>query len=63
MFGPINIAGIHDGFFDEAEEHRIIKNIEDTDAKLVFVALRCAKNKNNGFQKNYPLYKALLPLV
>jgi glycosyltransferase, WecB/TagA/CpsF family len=45
MFGPINIAGIHDGFFDEAEEHRIIKNIEDTGAKLVFVALGVPKQE------------------
>ena len=37
--GALNIAGIHDGFFDSAEEQEIIKSIAESKAKLVFVAL------------------------
>ena len=37
--GALNIAGIHDGFFDSAEEQEIIKS------KLVFVALGVPKQE------------------
>ena len=45
MYGTINIAGIHDGFFDEAEEQRIINDIKTSGAKLVFVALGVPKQE------------------
>ena len=41
--GELNIAGIHDGFFDSAEEQEIINTIGESKAKLVFCCLRCAK--------------------
>ena len=31
--GPLNIAGIHDGFFDSAEEQEIVKAIGESKAK------------------------------
>lgn len=43
--GVLNIAGIHDGFFDSAEEQEIIKSIADSKAKLVFVALGVPKQE------------------
>ena len=45
MYGTINIAGIHDGFLDEAEEQRIINDIKTSGAKLVFVALGVPKQE------------------
>ena len=43
--GVLNIAGIHDGFFDSAEEQEIIKSIAESKAKLVFVALGVPKQE------------------
>ena len=43
--GELNIAGIHDGFFDSAEEQEIINTIGESKAKLVFVALGVPKQE------------------
>ena len=43
--GPVTIAGIHDGFFDEKEEARISEDIKESNAKLVFVALGVPKQE------------------
>ena len=43
--GALNIAGIHDGFFDSAEEQEIIKSIAESKTKLVFVALGVPKQE------------------
>ena len=43
--GPINLVGIHDGFFDEEEEKRIVEDIKTSGAKLVFVALGVPKQE------------------
>lgn len=43
--GPLAIAGIHDGFFDDEEEARIIEDIKASKAKLVFVALGVPKQE------------------
>lgn len=42
--GPLQVVGIHSGFFDEQEEVEIIKAIEDGGAKLVLVALGVPKH-------------------
>lgn len=38
-YGPLNIVGIHSGFFNVQEEAHIVRQIKDGGAKLVFVAL------------------------
>lgn len=43
--GRLNVVGKHSGFFDEAEEYAIIREIESTGAKLVFVALGVPKQE------------------
>lgn len=43
--GPLQVVGIHSGFFDEQEEVEIIKAIEDGGAKLVLVALGVPKQE------------------
>lgn len=43
--GPLNIVGIHSGFFNADEEKKIIKTIQDGGAKLIFVALGVPKQE------------------
>lgn len=45
QFGSVPLAGIHDGFFDESEELKIIEEIKTSKAKLVFVALGVPKQE------------------
>ena len=43
--GPLNIVGIHDGFFNAEEETNIIRTIEEGGAKIIFVALGIPKQE------------------
>lgn len=45
IYGKINIAGFHSGFFSSAEEKNIIGAIRDSGAKLVLVALGVPKQE------------------
>ena len=45
LIGPLQVVGIHSGFFEEQEEVNIIKAIEDGGAKLVLVALGVPKQE------------------
>lgn len=38
-YGDIPVVGMHDGYFDDEEEKKIIQHIEASGAKIVFVAL------------------------
>lgn len=38
-YGDVPVVGIHDGYFDDIEEEKIIREIEESGAKIVFVAL------------------------
>lgn len=45
QFGKIQVVGMHSGYFDDEEEEVIIKDIQDSGAKLVFVALGVPKQE------------------
>ena len=45
IYGKLNIVGFHSGFFSLAEEKDIIKEIRDSGAKLVLVALGVPKQE------------------
>lgn len=44
-FPELSISGIRDGFYSEADEDQIIKEINDSGAKLLFVALGSPKQE------------------
>ncbi len=50
-YGPMNIAGYHSGFFDEAEEAKIISEIESSGAQIVLVALGVPKQELWAYHK------------
>ena len=43
--GEIRLVGCHDGYFDEEEEKRIIKDIRESGAKLLLVGLGVPKQE------------------
>lgn len=45
QFGKINVVGKHSGYFNAQEEIEIIKDIETSGAKIVFVALGVPKQE------------------
>lgn len=45
QFGSLRVVGYHSGFFDEEEEGRIIKDIEEKGAKVVLVAMGVPKQE------------------
>lgn len=45
QFGKMIVAGTHSGYFNQDEEQSIIKEIEQSGAKLVFVALGVPKQE------------------
>lgn len=45
-FSGIKIVGTHDGYFDEAEEKRIILDINTKKPDFLFVCLGCPKQEN-----------------
>lgn len=49
--GPLNIVGVHSGFFNAEEEKQIINDIKTGGAKLIFVALGVPKQEKWIAQK------------
>ncbi|MFO7881621.1 MAG: WecB/TagA/CpsF family glycosyltransferase [Kosmotogaceae bacterium] len=44
-FPTLKIAGIHHGYFNEAESDRIVKEINDSNASIIFVAMGVPKQE------------------
>lgn len=45
QYGDFPVAGIHDGYFDDIEEARIIKQIRDSGARLLLVGMGVPKQE------------------
>jgi len=45
LYSPLIIAGYHDGYFDKSEEETIAKNIANSGAHILFVAISSPKKE------------------